>query len=377
MNQQAANTKIAGQNQGGEQPASPGESQPVGQQPEPLHESLRRKLFEERKRTQESQEEQPGGDEQEPTGQAPEGDDDPRGADEDGLDPEGQESQPGGDENPEGEELDDPEGEDPEGEGEGEPEALTVDDRQYTPEDIRALEKRNRELDADYRRKTQVTSRLRQEYQTRGEELDQVNDFFLGLARANVQQLENMDPKQMDQETFAAWREQLQQAKAGAQQLENQIKGVKQAFQKNRDKMLDQQAAESSEVLSGIDPRWNNEFYGKIRDFAVESGRYTPQEFADVTDWRTMEGLIALYDMSQAQKRITENRGERRGAKEQGQSNESEPAPGRRRRRRARQPRNNQGQFQSAQKAVHESTNAKADGSLRNFFQQRLAKERG
>lgn len=376
MNQQAAGSKIAGQNPGAEQPASPGESGPSGGANEPIREQLRRKLFAERKARegQESQREQPGGEGK--TGQAPEGqDDDPRGADEHGDDPNRSES-PGGDdhENPDGEELDDdPDGEDPDGEdpdGGDEPEALTVDDRQYTADDIRNLEKRTRELDASYRRKTQVMSRQRQEYEAHGREIEEVGGFFQQLANANLQQLEAIDPESLSQEEFGVWKQQVSNAKAGRDRLLAAMEGVKKRVKQNREKMLDQQAAESAEVLKGIDPRWNNEFYGKIRDFAVESGRYSAEEFADVTDWRTMEGLIALHDMAEGQKRLENNKGN------QGETREP---PTRRRRRKARQPRNDRGQFtpQNTEKKVFESTNAKADGSLRNHFQARLAAERG
>lgn len=375
MNQQAAGSRIAGQPSGGEQPAGPGESQPGGgsQPQESLHESLRRKLFKERKAqegNQESVEEQPGGNEAEPTGQAPEGQgDDPRGASDLGDDPNNDpESDPEGEGNPEGEEPGDPEGEkDPE--GDGEPEALTVDDRQYTPEDVRALEKRNRELDADYRRKTSVMSRMRQEYAAHGEELTEVSNFFTKLASSNLQQLEAVDPESLSQEEFGHWKQQLNNAKMGRDQLLGAVDALKKKVSERRNKMLDHQAAESADILKGIDPRWSNEFYGKIRDFAVESGRYDAKEFADVTDWRAMEGLIALYDRAEAEKRVSQ--------RNRRQPSEIEEPQGRRRRRRgARQPRNDQGKFQSAEKAVQESTNAKADGSLRNLFQQRLAKER-
>lgn len=373
MNTQAAGSRIAGQDQGGEQPGSSGESQPGGGS-EPLHEQLRRRLFEERKSREGREssgdtEEQPerGKARTEPASEGHEDDDQEYEADDPNAELDDPESNPGTDENPDEEELDDPDDGEELDEG-SEPEALTVDDRQYTADDIRQLETRTRELDADYRRKTQVMSRQRQEYAAHGEELQEVSGFFQKLAEANLRQLENIDPNSLSQEEFAVWKNQLAHAKDGRNQLLQSIDNVKKRVNENRNKMLDHQAKESSEILRGVDPRWGNDFYAKIRDFAVESGRFSPEEFADVTDWRTMEGLIALYDRAEAQKRAKSKKDQR---------SETREPPTKRRRRRARQPRNTQGQFQTAQKAVAESTNAKADGSLRNYFQERLAKERG
>lgn len=338
-----------------EQPGSSGESAPAGGDQEvPIREQFRRRLEAER----ESKE--PVGRQEQPDDEIPDTerasetqDEDEYDADEEGT-PSEEESEDT-DEDPDTEE--EPDAED------DEPSTLTVDDRQYSAEDIRALENRVREYDADYRRKTQVMSRIRQEYQARGEEVQQVSGFFKSLAKANVQQLEQIDPSKLNQEQFAAWKQQLDAAKAGEQQLMGYIDKITQTTRENREKMLDHQAQESAEILRSIDRRWSNEFYGQLRDFAVETGRFTKEEFADLTDWRTFEGLIALFDMQQAQKNVKEKR-------------ETKEPPTKRRKRNRKQARNQRGQFQNAEQAVRQSTNAKQDGSLRSYFQQKLAAER-
>jgi len=332
------------ENQRTEQPASPGESAPAAKA-EPLHEQFRRRLFDERR---ESAPAEKPANEKLPTGQASEEEGEEEYEADDKAASAGQESYVDDEEEP--------------GAEEPQPQALIVDDRQFTVEDIRQLIKARNEYDADYRRKTQVMARHRQEYESRSQEVEQMGKFFQNLAAVNVQELEKINPQTLDKDQFSVWRQQLMQAKAGQQQLESTIEEIRKSVRKNRDQMLDHQAGESAEILKGLDKRWSNEFYAKLRDFAVVTGRYTAKEFSDVTDWRSLEGLIALYDREEARKNVKQNR-------------ETQEPPTRRRQR-VRQKRDNTGKFQSAEQAVRSSSNAKADGSLRSYFAARLEAER-
>ncbi len=246
--------------------------------------------------------------------------------------------------------------------------ALQVDDSSYSVDDVRKLVQSNRELDADYRRKTTVMSRMREEYAVQGKEMETVGLFFSGLARQNVDRLEKVDTKDMSPEEFSAYRQQYDGAKRASQQMNQSVIGVRESYNKAREAHLDQQAAESAEVMQKIDKRWNNEFYSKVRDFAVDSGRYTAEEFSDVTDWRSMEGLVSLMDADGVRK-IAENPAS-------GESEISEPGKRKRRRQRQRQNRSSTGQFQSSKATVLESQNARKDGSLRDHFKAKLAAER-
>jgi hypothetical protein len=149
--------------------------------------------------------------------------------------------------------------------------------------------------------------------------------------------------------------------------MDQTVSEVRKRYNQAREKHLNDAAAESADVMRNIETRWNNEFYAKIRDFAVESGRYSADEFANVTDWRVVEGIIAVMDKVQVQ-RVVDNGGD-------GKPEISEPAQRKIRRQRQRQRRNSQGQFQSSKNAVLESTNAKGDGSLREHFATKLAAE--
>lgn len=245
-------------------------------------------------------------------------------------------------------------------------EALMVGDRQYTAEDVEKLEKQNREYDADYRRKTQSLARVRQEYQAKGQEYEEIGGFFKQLTEVNLRNLRNVDPSTLTQEQFGVWRQQLMAAEQGASQLNQAIEGVRKKIAEDRNKMLDQQAAESAEILkSEFKDRWGNEFYGKLRDFAVKSQMYDPKEFADITDWRVMKGLVALYDAAEVKKVVTKDPNDQNDGK-----------PTRRQLQRARRSQKT-GKFVNTQQAVRESPNPRQDGTLRNHFMERLAKERG
>ncbi len=273
-------------------------------------------------------------------------------------------------------------------EGEEEPtqsadtiEALLVDDRQYTAEDIRNLENRNREMDADYRRKTTVNNRIRREYEATGAEMNALSNYFVGLAEANITNLDSMDPSQMDQQQFAAWKQQREAAARGATELKSGMDKVRGGIRDQITNMRKHQAAESAEIMAGIESRWGTEFYGKIRDFAVDSGRYTPESFQEVRDWQTLEGLVALYDANEARKKMRQARqGQtaRDGGEQQGKSsNEDEPGRKPRRRRNRQRRSKNSGQFQNAQQAAMESPSSIADGSFRSAMVAKLQRERG
>lgn len=270
------------------------------------------------------------------------------------------------------EELEDPESdpdeeeEEPE-EEESDVEALVVGDRRFTVEDVTNLLKQNQEYDADYRRKTQVLARRRQEYLAKGQEYNEIGGFFKQLTEVNLRNLENVDPTNLTQEQFAGWKNQLTAARAGAAQLNQMLDGVRKRVTENREKFLDQQASESADILkTEFKERWGNEFYGKLRDYVVKSGMYDSKEFADITDWRVMKGIVAMYDAGAAREVV---RDKTTGA-------DTGKKPTRRQLQRARRDKKT-GRFQNTQQAVRASPNAKQDGTLRAHFEARLAQEGG
>lgn len=240
------------------------------------------------------------------------------------------------------------------------PAVFTVDGTEYSPEDIRKMSDNLGKYDTEFRRRTQITARLKQEYDAAGEELGQMQGLFAGLADANVQQYQRVDPSTLTPEQYKVYHQQMASAVNGRNKLQETIDKQNKVLKEKRTQLLDRQAEESIDVLKGIEKRWGDEFYGQVREFAVSTGRYSPEEFQDLTDWRHIEGLVALMDRETLPQKVGDK-------KIQKPSKE---------RRRQKQTRGNKGQFQSLQQRVRESTNARADGSFQALKRAQLEREK-
>lgn len=256
-------------------------------------------------------------------------------------------------------------------EGEG----LVVDGQRFTPDDIRELiaERENSQsLRADYTRKTQRMSRVRQEHEALGThfeglgEVFQQKEQFLGrVVAANLEQFQKTDTSQMTAEQFEQFKRAYAEAKRGTDMLVAGFQQIEQEHAKRKREVRDKQAQATVEMLKWHETRWddNNQFYAKLREFAVGEGLLSEAQFNDETDYLRMRGLIAMMDAFEAPAVIE------KAAKT--------PKPPRRSR---SQPRTPQGQFQkgreTARQNVLESRNAKGDGSLREMLVANLEAER-
>lgn len=258
--------------------------------------------------------------------------------------------------------------------GDGEDEGLEIDGQRYTRDDVRKLieerEQGGMRLE-DYRRKTQRLARVRQEAEALGEQYQGLGEVFqakeqlLGqVIQANLRQFEQTDTSKMSPEQFEDFKRQWAAAKQGADFLAQQFQEVEGALAQRRDAAMQKRARTTVELLRWHEPRWDdqNQFYGKLRDFTVREGLMSPEQFDQETDFLKLRGLIALMDAHEAPQVIDEAA--------------SRPRPPRRSRNRAR---NGQGRFQGGREAaldaVKQSTNARADGSFRNFLMTNLAAE--
>lgn len=258
--------------------------------------------------------------------------------------------------------------------GDDDDEGLELDGQRYTRDDIRKLiEERDQggmRLE-DYRRKTQRLARVRQEAEALGEEYQGLGEVFqakeqlLGqVIQANLRQFEQTDTSKMSPEQFEDFKRQWAAAKQGADFLAQQFQEVEGALTQRRQAAMQKRARTTVELLRWHEPRWDdqNQFYGKLRDFTVREGLMSAEQFDQETDFLKLRGLIALMDAHEAPQVIDEAA--------------HRPRPPRRSRNRAR---NNQGQFQGSREAaldaVKQSTNARADGSFRNFLLTNLAAE--
>lgn len=248
----------------------------------------------------------------------------------------------------------------------GDAQALEIDGRQVTADDYVAMEERVQQMDRDYRQKTANLSQMRQNYEQNGEQLVAVAGFFKNMATQNVQHLKEMDVSGMDAQQFTRYRQDLAKAEENANRLVQAMDNLAGDVTEKTSKMRKQLAAQSSEILQGIESRWNTQFYHELRDWAIETGRYTPETFREVRDWQTLEGLIALKDIDAARKGVGKT-----------ETTVKDPAPRKRKpRNRRQQPRNKRGQFQNARQTAMASPGSRADGSLREMFKAQLAAER-
>ncbi len=243
------------------------------------------------------------------------------------------------------------------------PGVFNVDGIDYSADDVRELNEARVKYDTEFRRRTQITARLKREYEVAGQDVEHQSQFFLNLANANVSQYSRFDPSNLSPEQYKAFHDQKTNAERGRDQLNQQLETMRTSTATKREALVNQEAGESIEVLKGIEPRWGDEFYTKVREFAVSSGRYDAQEFENLTDWRSIEGLVALMDRDSMTQRQVVNREPKK--------------PNRRRQRQRQRRRNARGQFQTAQDAVFASPNASRDGSFRAMTAARLAAERG
>ncbi len=253
-------------------------------------------------------------------------------------------------------------------------EGLELDGQRYTRDDIRKLieerEQGSMRLE-DYRRKTQRLARVRQEHEALGEAYEGIGEAFsekerlLGqVIQSNLRQFEQTDTSRMSPEQFEDFKRQWAAAKQGADYLAQQFQEVEQALGQRMSAAKQKQARATVEMLRWHEPRWDdqNQFYGKLRDFVVRENLMAPERFDQETDFLRLRGLIALMDAHEAPSVIDEAT--------------QRPRPPRRSRNRGR---NQQGQFQgsreAAMDAVRQSTNARADGSLRSMLLANLQQE--
>ncbi len=257
------------------------------------------------------------------------------------------------------------------------PDGLEIDGKSYTAEEIKSLiEEANNgglRLD-DYKRKTQYLSRVRQEHEALGTHLSEgvqsveaKEEIINRVLQQNLAAYENVDTSRLTPEAFQEFKNQYAQARRGADLLRAEFDKAENSLKTVRQQADQAKASSTLEMLRWHEPRWDHEntFYAKVRDFAVNEGLVSTEEFDGENDFLRMVGLIAMMDRHDLPSVITEQI-----------ENPKPPAP----QRNAQRPRNDNGRFTTnvtnTQNAVLQSGNAKGDGSLRNHFMARLERER-
>lgn len=221
----------------------------------------------------------------------------------------------------------------------------------------------------DYRRKTQVMSRVRQEHEALGTAfddqsaaLDAKSGVLLEAIEGQLRQFEQVDTTKLTQEQFQQFQQSFAATKQGADTLRKMFSEVDSKLKQAREEAFNRRAASTREMLKWHEPRWSGEFYSQVRNFAVAEGLMSEEAFAKETDFLRMAGLIAMMDRAGVDDLVTEKR------------NEIRPSKGTPRQQAAPRRRNAQGQFQSAEQRLSaEPGNPEA---RRDFFRAKLAAER-
>jgi hypothetical protein len=236
---------------------------------------------------------------------------------------------------------------------------ITVNGKDYDASTIEELESKFASLDSETKRKWRETANVaahqRRQFEAASELIETQDALYSNMAQANVSRYDQIDTSRLTPEQFQQLHMQRQTALQGAEKLKTIQQEMREKREAERNRLVEQESETSRGMLEATEPRWSNEFYADVGEFAVNSGLYTADEFR-------MLGLIAQYDIDKATRGTEVNR---------------EPEKPRRKRNRRNRRRNSQGQFQTAQQAAASSPNAKADGSFRAMKEAQLRAERG
>lgn len=156
-------------------------------------------------------------------------------------------------------------------------------------------------MEKDYRRKTQRIAATVDELRQRVTEAKATHDVLLREAQAELSRFDNLDwtalqadPAQYRQ-AADAWRN----AQAMAQRRVHEAQQIAERAEQMRTESRQKQADISRDILQSQIPKWSSEMYATLREFAVETYDYTPEEVDSQVDWRWMR---AMYDAHLARK---------------------------------------------------------------------------
>lgn len=234
----------------------------------------------------------------------------------------------------------------------------------YRAEIERATEAR-KSMERDYRIKTQKIAEARRHLEGNTKEVMQMAGFYANLADSAVSRFQNVnwDALRTKPEEFNRVKAQYDQAVA----QRNQIKaGLEQLSVKQREAIEQAKRAEaelSREILSTTVPDWSSERYRTLREFADKESLFSPDEFNQITDWRTMYLLNEIEKVRSAPKTISPPQAKASPPKRRTGTQPAVPTP-----------RDASGKFTSATKLLQMKPGDKA--ARRDFFRAKLAAER-
>jgi hypothetical protein len=179
-------------------------------------------------------------------------------------------------------------------------------------EQVAKLEKANKELRADYSRKTAKLAESGRALEQDSMTVRQTAQFVAGLIDAPIRQFEQIPWQQLqtaDPARYQALRDQYQQAMSTRNSVFETLANIEQAHEAALKQDKERQAAIARDILSTEIDGWGRERFEKLHEVATAAG-YTTEEFAEVVDHRFMRLLNELYTLRSATQKLTGTRRE-------------------------------------------------------------------
>lgn len=156
-------------------------------------------------------------------------------------------------------------------------------------------------------KKSQEVATQRKEVEAQGAKHAAVLDQLMQRAKAKWEPYAQVDmllaSKELDTETFAALRAEAQAAHEEYQFISQEASRFMEQAQAQRTAMLAEMAKNAVTVLKEKIPNWSNDYYDKLRAYAVEQG-FDPQIASQIADPNAilMMHKARLYDQGKAVK---------------------------------------------------------------------------
>jgi len=163
-------------------------------------------------------------------------------------------------------------------------------------------------MQSDYQRKTQKIANDRRELKRGFEVQTQVSAAYVTQAEQALSKWQGVDWQGLRRTLDPAdYNQRVEQFRQVATQVES-AKSNHQALVDYAGKTLDEQKSSeadvSKDILKNTIPKWGNELYGQLRNFAVDSLGYSATEFDDVTDHKVIALIHRHWSTSNAGKTV-------------------------------------------------------------------------
>lgn len=228
--------------------------------------------------------------------------------------------------------------------------------------EIERLSNRERELTADYTRKTQKIAETRRQIEQDSEIVRSTARHVASVIDAPVRQFENIpwaELQTQDPAKYQTIRAQYEQTVMARNNFLQSISAAEAEQERLLEENRQREAELSKDILRASIPDWSNQTYLELRKYSESLG-YQPQEFDKNTDYRL---VLALHRAYRAEKAATTVKSVKREPSKAAPNAQNKP-----------QARSGLGQFSTARQALSENRGNREISV--EMFRQKLAAER-